>query len=297
MNHNHSHSHWHSHWTKNIAVAFFLNIGFALIELVWGVLTNSVAIMSDALHDFGDSISLGTARYFQKVSQKSRTQDYTYGYKRFSLIGAFINSIVLITGSIFIIKEAVERIFSPEQASAEGMLLLAILWIVVNGFAVLRLKKWSSVNEKVVSLHLFEDVLGWIAVLIGAGIMMFVNAPIIDPILSLGIAAFVLFNVYRNIKPAFKIILQGMPDGVSDDKIKSLLMKESGVIDLHDFHLRTLDGEEHILSVHVVVKNNMSLQDSDELKEKMKVRLKSINISHATIEVEYNPKHCEQQSC
>lgn len=123
------------------------------------------------------------------------------------------------------------------------------------------------------------------------------NAPIIDPILSLGIAAFVLFNVYRNIKPAFKIILQGMPDGVSDDKIKSLLMKESGVIDLHDFHLRTLDGEEHILSVHVVVKNNMSLQDSDELKEKMKVRLKSINISHATIEVEYNPKHCEQQSC
>ncbi len=253
--------------------------------------------MSDALHDFGDSISLGTAWYFQKKSQQGRTQDYTYGYKRFSLVGAFINSIVLIVGSIFIIKEAVERVFSPEQTSAEGMLLLAILGIAVNGFAALRLKKWSSVNERVVSLHLLEDVLGWVAVLIGAGVMMFVNAPIIDPILSLGIAAFVLFNVYRNIKPALKIILQGMPDGISEDKIKDLIMEESEVVGLHDFHLWTMDGEEHILSAHVVVKNNMNLQDSEELKEKIKVRLKDIDVAHATIEIEYNPQHCEQQVC
>lgn len=126
---------------------------------------------------------------------------------------------------------------------------------------------------------------------------MFVNAPIIDPILSLGIAAFVLFNVYRNIKPAFKIILQGMPDGVSETTIKNLVMEEDGVIGLHDFHLRTMDGEEHILSAHVVVKNNMNLQDSEELKEKIKRRLKDIDVAHATIEIEYNPQHCEQQIC
>lgn len=140
-------------------------------------------------------------------------------------------------------------------------------------------------------------MLGWIAVLIGALIMMFINAPIIDPILSLGIAAFVLFNVYRNIKPTFKIILQGMPDGVSADNIKSLVMQESGVIDLHDFHLRTLDGEQHVLSIHVVVKKNMNLEDSDALKEKIKIKLKNMNISHTTIEIEYNPQYCEQESC
>lgn len=295
----HKHSHWHSHvhGTKNIAVAFFLNISFAIIELVWGVLTNSVAIMSDALHDFWDSLSLGTAWYFQKKSQKNRTSDYTYGYKRFSLVGAFINSIVLIIGSVFIIQEAISRLLSPEQPNPEWMILLAILGIVINGIAALRLKKWDSINEKVVSLHLLEDVLWWVAVLIGAWIMMFVNAPIIDPILSLAIAWYVLFNVYRNIKPAFKVILQGMPDGVTENQVRKVIIEEKEVVSIHDFHLWTLDGEEHILSVHVTVKSDMKLQDAEVLKEKIKERLKEIDVAHATIEIEYNPQHCDQQEC
>ena len=302
MNHGHTHkksqparqahqNHSHTHATGNIAMAFFLNTSFALIELVGGILTNSMAILSDALHDFGDSLSLGTAWYFQRKSQKSRTENYTYGYKRFSLVGAFVNGTVLIVGSVFIIQEAISRLFNPQQPNPTGMLLLAILGIAVNGVAMLRLKKGSSVNERVVSLHFLEDVLGWVAVLVGSVVMMFFNLPIIDPILSLAIAVFVLFNVYRNIKPAFQIILQGVPEGVSEKEVHQLVTEEKDVIDIHDYHLWTLDGEHHILTLHVVVNNNIDLKEAEALKERIKEKLNVLHISHATIEVEYNPQH------
>ena len=298
--HGHSHgllAHGHSHGTSNIALAFFLNTGFAVIELIGGIFTNSVAIMSDALHDFGDSLSLGTAWYFQKKSQKGRSHHYTYGYRRFSLLGAFINSIVLIVGSIFIIQEAIQRLFKPEQADAKGMLFLAILGILVNGAAMFRLKKGASVNERVVSLHFLEDVLGWVAVLIGAVIMLFADVPVIDPILSLLIACFVLFNVYRNIKPAFRIILQGVPEDPSEKKIRDSVMKQEGVIDMHDFHIWTLDGINHIVSMHIISDHNMDLKEAESLKENIKTGLKKISISHATIEVEFDPEHCSQKDC
>jgi cobalt-zinc-cadmium efflux system protein len=288
----HHHGHHHHHRSiGNIGVVFFLNTGFAIVELVGGLLTNSVAIMSDALHDFGDSLSLGTAWYFQKKSQKGRSENYTYGYQRFSIAGAFINSIVLIIGSIFIIQEAIGRMFHPEQVNAKGMALLAILGIVVNGAAMLRLKKGDSINERVVSLHFLEDVLGWVAVLIGSIIMMFADFPIIDPILSLLIASFILFNVYRNIKPAFQIILQGVPHNISEAQIRELMMTEKDILNIHDYHIWSLDGKNHVISLHVVVNENIDLKRAEILKEKLKIKLKEMNVLHATIEVEFNPEH------
>ena len=197
--HGHDHGHIHTHHgdVKNIKIAFFLNLGFSIVEIIGGFLTNSVAILSDAVHDLGDSFSLGLAWYFQKFSRKQRDKNFTYGYKRFSLVGALINSIVLIAGSVLILSEAIPRIFNPQQADAGGMFLLAILGIIVNGIAVVRLRKGSSLNEKVVSLHMLEDVLGWSAVLIGAIIMKFTNLYIIDPILSVLISFFILFNVFK----------------------------------------------------------------------------------------------------
>ena len=291
MGQSHSHNHTHSHGTGNLKTAFFINSIFAIIELIGGLLTNSVAILSDALHDFGDSLSLGTAWYLQGKSQKERDKTYTYGYKRFSLLGAFINSIVLIIGSVFIIREAIKRLTHPEQPDARGMLLLAILGILFNGAAMLRLKKGSSINERVVSLHFLEDVLGWAAVLIGALVMLFTDLPILDPILSLGIACFILFNVYRNVKPALKIILQGIPDEAHEEEIKKLIMEKTQVAGIHDFHLWSLDGEHNVISMHVVVTKSMSLKDAEHLKEKIKKELKPLHVAHATIEIEYNPEH------
>ncbi len=286
-----AHNHTHDHGTKNISTAFFLNTGFAIIEVIGGLLTNSVAILSDALHDFGDSLSLGVSWYFQKKSKKGKTSDYTYGYQRFSLVGAFLNSTVLIIGSIFIIKEAIARIIEPQQANAQGMIVLAILGIAVNGFAMLRLKKGESINEKVVSLHFLEDVLGWVAVLIGAIIMLFADVPVIDPILSLLIALFVLFNVYRNIKPAIKIILQGVPGNISEKLVIDFLQNETEVKNVHDLRLWSLDGNHHVVSFHLAVTKNMDLKEAEIFKDKIKDRLKDLNIVYATIEVEYEPAH------
>ena len=192
----HHHGHHHHHDTENISTAFFLNLAFTIIEIIGGLMTNSVSIMSDALHDLGDSLSLGLAWYFQKVAKKGRDKTFSYGYKRFSVLGAMINAIVLVIGSVFILQESIPRLWQPETPNAQGMFWLAILGILVNGAAVLKLKKGTSLNEKVISLHLLEDVLGWAAVLIGSVLMYFFDLPIIDPLLSIGIAFFILTNVF-----------------------------------------------------------------------------------------------------
>ncbi len=301
--HHHDHDHNHGHMghhhikpTDNLAVAFALNSGFAVIELVGGLLTNSVAIMSDALHDLGDSISLGMAWYFQKLSQKPRNEEFTYGYKRFSVLGAFINATILSVGSIFIIKEAILRIINPEPSNATGMLFLALLGIAVNGAAMLRLQSGKSLNERVVSLHLLEDVLGWVAVLLGSIAMIFFNLPILDPILSLLIATFILFNIYKNLKPAVKIILQAVPTD-KKSQIEKIIKSEKEVTNIHDFHFWTLDGENHILSFHLVVNKDLNISQTDELKSRLKAKLSKININHATIEIEYSESDCQQIDC
>lgn len=294
--HNHSHNHLHTHAgdsTKNIAVAFFLNLGFCIIELIGGLLTNSIAILSDALHDFGDSIALGLAWIFQKVSGRQPTPQYTYGYKRFSLLSAIINSVILITGSIFVLYESVQRVMEPVETNAHGMLLLAILGVVVNGIAILRLKKGKSVNERVVSLHLLEDVLGWIAVLIVSIVMIFVHAPILDPLLSILISFYILFNVYRNLKTIFLVILQGKPDNIDETKIKEELLLLHDVHDIHDLHIWSMDSEYTVLTVHLVLNEKQSLEKQQEIRSKAHLLLKQLGIQHATIEIEYENEVCE----
>mgnify|MGYP005990427921 FL=1 len=294
------HKHGHHHTTENIKTAFFLNSAFTIIEIIGGFYTNSLAIMSDAVHDLGDSLSLGMSWYFQKLSNKDANRKYTYGYGRFSLLGAIINSIVLIVGSVFIISEAIPRIINPEEADATGMMWLAILGIIVNGAAVLKLKRGSSINERVVSLHLLEDVLGWVAVLIASIVMMYWDVPILDPILSLAIAGYVLFNVYRNIKDAFKIILQGVPKEISSEKIKEqIILNVDEVVDIHDCHIWTLDGEFHIATIHIIIKNkNFSWQESKEVKEKIKKLLhNNFHLEHVTLELESILEDCGYKNC
>lgn len=290
--HHHGHDHSHDHGTKNIQVAFWLNLGFALLELVGGFYTNSVAILSDALHDLGDSLSLGTSWYFQKKSQQKRDSHFTYGYKRFSLLGAFINCIVLTVGSVFIISESVQRIFNPSQPNAKGMLILAVIGIGVNLVAMLRLKKGQSINERVISLHFLEDVLGWVAVLVGSVVMMFYNVPILDPLLSLGIAAFILFNVYKNMKSVFQIVLQGVPENISEDKIRALVKSFPEVKDSHDIHVWSMDGNYHIVTLHVVVANDLSVAQQEGLKTRIKESLSKLSIRHATVELETEGYDC-----
>ncbi len=292
MAHNHNHHHGHSHDTGNIKVAFFLNLFFTIIEIIGGVLTNSVAILSDAVHDLGDSLSLGLAWYFQNYSKKKRSPSFSYGYGRFSLLGAIINSIVLIVGSIFILIEAIPRLIEPQQPETQGMMLLAVLGVVFNGAAVLRLKKGTSVNERVVSLHLLEDVLGWIAVLIGSIIMHFFDIPIIDPILSLGIALFILMNVYKNLKETIQIVMQGVPDDTDVKEVEDRLLVYPEIEAIHDIHIWSMDGEYNIMTAHIVVQDKDSLIAFEPLKQKIRDDLKELHIAHVTLEFEVVGENC-----
>lgn len=282
----HSHSHAHDHSEKNLRVAFFLNLVFALIELAGGIYTNSIAIITDAIHDFGDSLSLAISWFLQKKSKKKSDEKYSYGYKRYSLLGAVIISVVLLVSAVFIIRESIERLFAPEATNAQGMLLLAILGIVVNGLAVLRLKKGTSLNERAVFLHLMEDVLGWIAVLIVSIVMLFVELPVLDPLLSIGITIWVLTNVYRNLRDVFKVLLQGVPENIDVNGLKQAILQIQHVESIHDFHLWSLDGEQNIMSLHIVLRKTPTPEMIKEVKMQIRILATRFSIHHATVETE-----------
>lgn len=295
MAHSHSH-HEHTHpTTNNIRFAFFLNLGFTIIEIIGGLLTNSVAILSDALHDFGDSISLGLAWYFQKLSRKGSNARYTYGYKRFSLIGALANSLILVVGSLFILSETIPRLIHPQPANEKGMFVLAILGILVNGAAVIRLKKGNSLNERVVSLHLLEDVLGWAAILVGSILMYFFDLPFIDPLLSVLISIYILVHVAGSIRESLKILLQATPESIDIQHLRERISDHPGVEDVHDMHVWSADGTYNILTMHVVL--NTMHENLPAVKNEIRTILKEEHIEHATIEFEQAGEPCIYENC
>lgn len=291
----HSHHDHTPHTTGNIRFAFFLNLGFTIIEIIGGLLTNSVAILSDALHDFGDSISLGMAWYFQKIAGKGSNNRYTYGYKRFSLIGALLNSLILVTGSLFILSETIPRLYNPQPANEKGMFLLAILGIVVNGAAVIRLKKGKSINERVVSLHLLEDVLGWAAILVGSVLMHFFDWPVIDPLLSVLISVYILVNVTQSIRESMRILLQATPENIAIPHLREKLLELPGIADVHDMHVWSADGEYNVLTMHVVCSEKP--ESYTGLKNKIRELLAEEKIEHATIEFEQPGEQCQYEGC
>jgi cobalt-zinc-cadmium efflux system protein len=288
--HNHSHEH---NSVKNIKIAFFLNFFFTIIEFIGGYLTNSVAIMSDALHDLGDTFSLGLAWFLEKFSSKKRTDKFSYGYKRFSLLGAFINAVILLLGSLFILSEAIPRIINPETSNAQGMLILAIFGILVNGYAVYKTSKGKTMNEKVISWHLLEDVLGWVAVFIVSIVMIFTNLTILDPILSILITLYILWGVLKNLKATALLFLQATPIDLDTNRIDNELRKSSLIQDIHDTHIWSLDGEEHILSSHIVIKGNSTKEDIKKIKIEIKKNLINQGINHSTLEIEFEDEICE----
>ena len=292
----HGHIH-HHHAIKNLKVAFVLNFAFTLIEAVGGFLTNSIAILSDALHDFGDTLAIGLSWYFQKLSGKSRSQKYSYGYKRLSLVSALISAIILLVGSIFIVYKAIPRLINPEIVHVKGMFAIAILGVLINGLAVLRLKKGHSSNERVVMLHLLEDVMGWFAVLLGSIIMYFFNWPIIDPILSIGIAIFILWNAFKNIKEFIRLFLQGIPENIDIDSINKKIYEIPNVESVHDVHIWSMDGEYNVLSAHLVIIDDLNTKEIIEIKNHARKIFRKFNISHETLEFEYKSETCLFEEC
>lgn len=284
--HNHGHLHHHHHGEGgNISSAFFINALFTIIEIIGGLLTNSTAILSDAIHDLGDTISLGLSWILENKSHKKEDNRYTYGYSRLSVLGSIINIVVLSVGTAIVLKNTIPRIINPEPVNVQGMLILAIIGVIMNGMAVLKVKNGEKISEKVVMLHLMEDVLGWVAVLVVSTVLLFVDFPVLDPLLSLGISIYIIKNIISNTKIILDIILQTVPRHISIDDISENIKNiDSNIKDVKNIKCWSLDGESNVITLEIVLNN---LGHSLILKSKVeKVLKEKYNAKHISVSID-----------
>lgn len=300
LRHSHPHQHGNGHnhaleGASSLRTVFFLNLGFTLLEIVGGLWTNSVAILSDAVHDLGDSISLGLAWYLERYSRRGNDYRYTYGYRRFSLLGAMLNVLILLAGGLVVLSEAVKRLMDPQHSNAQGMVVFALVGILVNGAAVLRLRGQQSLNAQVVAWHLLEDVLGWAAVLVVSIVLLFWDIHILDPVLSILITLYILFNVLRNLRRTAALFLQAVPEEVDLRLIENRLAALTGVKSVHHTHVWSLDGEHHVLTAHLVVESCAGKDEVVEVKRAANSLALDLNLQHTTLEVEYEDEDCRMK--
>lgn len=276
---------------KNILIAFILNLSFSIFEFFGGIFTNSVSILSDSIHDLGDAISIGIAFFLEKKSNKKADDLYTYGYKRYSVLGGLITSVILLTGSLIVIYNAVLRLINPVEVNHQGMMFLAIIGVILNFIAAYLTKEGDSINQKAVNLHMLEDVLGWVLVLIGSIIMNFTDISIIDPIMSITVSLYILINTIKNLKEIIDLFLEKTPKGININDIKEDLLKIKGITDIHHLHIWSIDGTNNYATMHIVSKENKI----KELKTKIKEELLEYNICHVILETE--DEICDDIEC
>ena len=277
---------------KNILIAFILNLAFSVFEFIGGLWTGSVAIISDAIHDIGDAASIGISFFLEKKSKKQPDETHTYGYARYSVIGSVITTLILLFGSAMVIYNAVGRILNPTDIHYDGMIVFAVVGVIVNFGAALVTREGDSLNQKAVNLHMLEDVLGWVVVLVGAVVMRFTDFAIIDPFMSIGVAVFILINTVKNLKEAVDLFLEKTPHDVSIDEIKEHLCEIEGVLDVHHIHVWSMDGQVNYATMHIVATG-----DHHHIKEAAREELREHGIVHATLELEAEGEHCHEEHC
>jgi cobalt-zinc-cadmium efflux system protein len=283
MAHNHIHSH-KGEAGSNILSALFINLSFTIISIIGGWATNSVAIASDFIHDLGCTISIALAWLFERIAGHKPTSRFTFGYQRFTLLGAFINAFILLGGSSIVIYESISRLIHPEEVDAEGMLWFALLAILFKGLAAWRTWKGASVNQRMVSLHLLGDCLGWVAVLLGSIIMIFVEVPLLDPILSVCISLYILYNVAHNLVLAFRIVLEGVPSTINYDMLKSEISNFTNVVSINELRVWSLDNECHAAEIHLTT-TLTTLNEVETIKKSLRTILEKYGVTMSTIEV------------
>lgn len=277
---------------KNILIAFLLNLAFSVFEFIGGVFTGSVAIVSDAIHDIGDAASIGVSYFLEKKSKKQPDETYTYGYTRYSVIGGVITTLILLFGSVAVIYNAIGRIVEPTQINYNGMIVFAVVGVLVNSGAAFFTREGDSLNQKAVNLHMLEDVLGWVVVLVGAIVMRFTDFALIDPIMSIGVAAFIFVNAIRNLKEVIDLFLEKIPHGIEINEIKEHICGIDGVLGVHHIHIWSMDGQNNYATMHIVTN-----ADPHQIKEKVREELSEYGIGHATLELEAENEHCHEKDC
>lgn len=277
---------------KRILIAFILNVAFSIFEFVGGIFTGSVAILSDALHDLGDATSIGISYFLEKKSKARPDDKYTYGYGRYSVLGSVITTLILLIGSIIVVYNAITRIIHPVNIHYDGMIFFAVLGVAINFFAALFTHGSGSLNQKAVNLHMLEDVLGWLIVLIGSIIMKFTDWHLIDPILSIVVALFILLNAIKNLKEALNLFLEKTPKDINVDIIREHIARIDGVLDVHHVHVWNIDEQNVSATMHIVTNGYFQ-----KIKKKVREELRDHGIYHVTIELETEEEQCAHKHC
>ena len=277
---------------KNIFIAFILNLAFSVFEFIGGIFTGSVAIVSDATHDFGDAAGIGISYFLEKKSKKQPDEKHTYGYARYSVIGSLITTFILLFGSVTVVYNAINRLINPTEINYNGMIIFAVVGVCVNFCAAYFTRDGDSLNQKAVNLHMLEDVLGWAVVLIGAIIMRLTDWSFIDPVMSVGVSLFIFINAVRNLKEAIDLFLEKTPHGIDIKEIAEHISEIDGVIGVHHIHIWSMDGQSNYATMHVVTNS-----DSHKIKETIREELLEHGINHATLELETEDERCHDEKC
>mgnify|MGYP002855640696 CR=1 FL=1 len=276
---------------KNILIAFILNISFSIFEFFGGIFTKSVAILSDSIHDLGDAMSIGISYFLERKSKKKADSKHTYGYIRYSVLGGVITTTILLVGSILVIIGAINRLFNPVEINYSGMIIFAIVGVVLNFIAAYATREGDSINQKAVNLHMLEDVLGWVVVLIGAIVMKFTDIRVLDSLMSIGVALFILVNALKNLKLVLDLFLEKTPNNINLEELKEHLLKIDGVDDIHHIHVWSIDGYNNYATMHIVTK----VKEIKKLKNEIREELEEHNICHAVLETE--AEACDDMEC
>ena len=267
----------------SVWLAFFLNLSYAIVEFIAGGVFGSSAVLADSVHDLGDAVAIGVSAVLETISNREEDSRYTLGYKRFSLLGALITAVILMTGSVFVILENLTKLFHPQPVNDEGILWLGIIAVTINVLASLVVRKGKTKNESILSLHFLEDTLGWIAVILMAIVLRFTDWYILDPLLSLVISFFILSKAIPRFWSTLRIFLDAVPEGVDIEQVTSDLEQLEYVASVNQLNLWTMDGLEKNAIVHVCLEQ---IEDMEASKTAIRHHLKDIGFHNITIEVD-----------
>ena len=269
--------------SKNMTIAFLLNFSFAIIELIFGLLFHSSAVLADAIHDTGDALAIGLSTLFEKISTKKEDREYTLGYKRYSLLGALLTSVILLVGSTLVIVENVSKLFAPEKVNYDGMLVLGIVAIVVNIAASRVVSHGHSHNESILSLHFLEDILGWLAVVGVSIILRFTDWYFLDPLLSLVIAGFILSKALPKFWENIQIFLDHVPSDVDLSQLYQEIAVLENVRAITQLNVWTTDGLEKYAMLHICLEDPNLLAETQAV---LRQKLLAYGIAKVTIQTD-----------
>ncbi len=281
---------------ENIKIAFLLNLAFSIVEAIGGILTNSISIISDSLHNLGDSITIGINYIFEKKSKKLPNKEYSYGYLRYTMLGSLIASFILLVGSVIIIYNVVPRLIKPLSVNYDAMIIFGIFGLLINLYATIKIMR-SKDKDKKINTHMIEDTVIWLFILTGSICIKVFDSVIIDPILSLLIAIYILYQVYKYMKNIYNIFMEKVPKNVKIDEIKKDIEENENIDNVHHIHIWSMDGVNNYMTAHIHLNKVLSEEEIIKTKNDVKNKLMEDKINHITLEVEYFNEKCDSSKC